>query len=92
MPAAILIPLKHCPQTKSALEAAAVANGAGLTPPANGLKFPPMSVDQLSSGLIPTGKGGVLDEEETVEVVSCMNLDGSWVDNHLRWGVYVVFK
>lgn len=51
-----------------------------------------MSVDQLSSGLIPTGKGGVLDEEETVEVVSCMNLDGSWVDNHLRWGVYVVFK
>lgn len=69
-----------------------MANGADLTPPADGLKFPPMSVYQLAEGLIPKGKGGVLDEEGTVEVVSCLNLDASWVENHLRWGVYVVIK
>lgn len=51
-----------------------------------------MSVYQLAEGLIPKGKGGVLDEEGTVEVVSCLNLDASWVENHLRWGVYVVIK
>ncbi|KAI0145466.1 SAF domain-containing protein [Xylariaceae sp. FL1272] len=80
--------------TKSALEMAAVANGCDLTPPSDGLKFPPCGVWDLPEVLKPKSVAGCgqLDKKGTVEVVSCMEKDGRWVFNDLRWGVYVIIE
>lgn len=78
--------------TKSALEMAAVANATGLTPPADGLQFPPCGVDDLPSILKPRAAGGLLERDGTVEVVSCLERDGRPVFRDLRWGVYAVFE
>jgi predicted homoserine dehydrogenase-like protein len=71
--------------TKSAIEMAAVANGTGLEPRAEGLRFPPVGCEELAEALGPGSNG-------TVEVVSSLQRDGSPVSHDLRWGVYVVFK
>lgn len=71
--------------TKSAIEMAAVANGTGLDPRAEGLRFPPVGCDELADALGPGSQG-------TVEVVSSLQRDGSPVARDLRWGVYVVFR
>jgi predicted homoserine dehydrogenase-like protein len=71
--------------TKSAIEMAAVANACDLQPPADGLAFPPCSVDELAQALGRPGPG-------VVEVVSSLRRDGSPVDRDLRWGVYVVVE
>ncbi|OAA59200.1 SAF domain-containing protein [Niveomyces insectorum RCEF 264] len=84
--------------TKSALEMAAVANGSNLDPPADGLQFPASSAKDLSTVLRPASVGGQLadavttDGKGTVEVVSCMEKDGRWTVNHLRYGIFVVIK
>ncbi|MEQ9491566.1 MAG: Gfo/Idh/MocA family oxidoreductase [Alphaproteobacteria bacterium] len=78
--------------TKSALEMAAVANATGLTPPEDGLLFPPCGTDHLAQILKPADEGGVLAGKGMVEVVSCLERDGRPVHNDLRWGVYVVFE
>lgn len=77
--------------TKSALEMAAVANGCDLTPP-SGLKFPPCGKHDLPEVLKPESDGGQLPNKGTVEVVSCIEKDGRWVFDDLRWGVYVVIE
>ncbi|KAK5081135.1 hypothetical protein LTR05_007928 [Lithohypha guttulata] len=77
--------------TKSALEMSAVANGCGLRPP-NGLKFPPCGTHDLPQVLKPKSEGGQMESYGTVEVVSCLETDGRWVHNDLRWGVYVVIE
>jgi predicted homoserine dehydrogenase-like protein len=77
--------------TKSSIEMAAVANATGLGVPATGLAFPPASVDELPSVVIPRADGGVLERPGTVEVVSSLRRDGSEIAAHLRWGVYVTF-
>ena len=71
--------------TKSAIEMAAVANGTGLEPRPEGLRFPAVGCDELAAALGPESPG-------TVEVVSSLNRDGTPVPRDLRWGVYVVFK
>ena len=78
--------------TKSALEMAAVANACGLTPPRDGLSFPPCGVDDLPSVLRPRSDGGILAERGTVEVISSLERDGRPVFRDLRWGVYAVFE
>jgi predicted homoserine dehydrogenase-like protein len=78
--------------TKSALEMAAVANGCGLSPPEDGLSFPPCGVDDLPTILRPVADGGILPAKGTVEVVSSIERDGRPVFRDLRWGVYVVFE
>ncbi len=77
--------------TKSALEMAAVANACDLSPPDNGLSFPPCGVDDLPSVLRPMEHGGILARRGTVEVVSSLERDGRPVFRDLRWGVYAVF-
>jgi predicted homoserine dehydrogenase-like protein len=71
--------------TKSAIEMAAVANGTGLEPGPDGLRFPPVGCEELAEALGPGSDG-------TVEVISSLQRDGSPVERDLRWGVYVVFK
>lgn len=78
--------------TKSALEMAAIANACGLTPPSDGLLFPPCGVDDLASILKPAAEGGVLERKGMVETVSSEERDGRPVFRDLRWGVYAVFE
>ena len=78
--------------TKSALEMAAVANGCELTPPKDGLYFPPCGVDDLPHILRPRADGGILPQKGMVEVVSSIERDGRPVFRDLRWGVYAVFE
>lgn len=78
--------------TKSSIEMAAIANACGLTPPQDGLLFPPCGADDLQSVLIPKTAGGVLAQSGTVEVVSSLHRDGTDVERDLRWGVYAVFE
>ncbi len=78
--------------TKSAIEMAAVANATGLTPPADGLGFPPASRDDLAEVCRPAADGGALAGPGMVEVVSSLQRDGSPIDHDLRWGVYVTFE
>lgn len=78
--------------TKSAIEMAAVANATGLTPPDDGLAFPPCGVDDLPAMLKPRAAGGVLQGKGMVEVVSSIARDGGRLERDLRWGVYAVFE
>ncbi len=78
--------------TKSALEMAAVANACDLAVPEAGLAFPPCGMDDLAHVLRPRSKGGVLEKDGMVEVVSSMERDGREVAKDLRWGVYVVIE
>ncbi|KAF2093829.1 SAF domain-containing protein [Rhizodiscina lignyota] len=78
--------------TKSALEMAAVSNGCDLSPPTDGLRFPPCGVWDLPEVLKPESDGGQLEKKGTVEVVSCLEIDGRAVFNDLRWGVYVIIE
>ena len=78
--------------TKSAIEMAAIANATGLSPPADGLGFPPCGADELATVLRPREDGGVLEGEGMVEVVSSLERDGAPVARDLRWGVYCVFR
>ena len=78
--------------TKSAIEMAAVANCTGLSAPEAGLSFPPCPIEALPELLKPKSVGGMLEAEGRVEVVSCLNRDGSPVVNDLRWGVFVVVR
>lgn len=75
--------------TKSAIEMAAVANATGLTPPDDGLDFPPVGTGDLADVLKPQSDGGRLPASGMVEVVSSLARDGSPLADDLRWGVYV---
>jgi predicted homoserine dehydrogenase-like protein len=78
--------------TKSGIEMAAVANATGLTPPPDGLSFPPCGTDELAEVLRPGNSAGGLHHAGQVEVISSLQRDGSAVARDLRWGVYVVFE
>ena len=78
--------------TKSAIEMAAVANATGLEPQPEGLNFPPCGIDRLPDVCRPRHEGGQLSHRGTVEVVSCVQPDGTPVDRDLRWGVYVTIE
>jgi predicted homoserine dehydrogenase-like protein len=77
--------------TKSAIEMVAVANATGLDVPDGGLSFAPASVHDLPVLLRPRDEGGILPKAGVVDVVSCVTPDERFVDDHLRWGVYVTF-
>jgi predicted homoserine dehydrogenase-like protein len=78
--------------TKSAIEMAAVANAAGLSPAPEGLSFPACGVDDLPRLLKPRAEGGVLAQKGQVEVISSLERDGRPVFRDLRWGIYVTFE
>jgi predicted homoserine dehydrogenase-like protein len=78
--------------TKSAIEAAAIANACDLTAPEKGLSFPPCGVDDLAHVLRPVAEGGMLEGKGLVEVIACDERDGRPVFRDLRWGVYVVVE
>lgn len=75
--------------SKPAIETTAVANATGLESPEGGLKFPPGSMDDMPNLFRPISEGGVLEKKGVVEVVSCLRLDGSEIDHHIRNGIWV---
>jgi predicted homoserine dehydrogenase-like protein len=78
--------------TKSAIEAAAIANACDLKAPMGGLSFPPCGVDDLAQVLRPASRGGMLEDTGMVEVIAADERDGRPVSRDLRWGVYVVVE
>ena len=78
--------------TKSAIEAAAIANACDLKAPSKGLSFPPCGVDDLAHVLRPEAQGGMLEDTGMVEVIASDERDGRPVNRDLRWGVYVVIE
>ena len=76
--------------TKSAVEMCSVANMTGMIPDVPGMHFPPASINDIPSILIPKSEGGILSKTNVVEVISCLNRDGSEIINSLRWGVFIV--
>ena len=76
--------------TKSAVEMCSVANMTGMIPDVPGMHFPPASINDIPSILIPKSEGGILSKNNVVEVISCLNRDGSEIINSLRWGVFIV--
>ena len=77
---------------KSSIEMAAVSNATNLKLPKNGLTYPALSIDQLPSKLISKQQGGLLDQNEQVEVVSCIDKKKNKIKNNLRWGIFIVIK
>ena len=77
---------------KSSIEMAAVANASGLKCPVNGLTYPPIGVYDIANKLIPKDKGGHIDHEGQVEVISSIDRKKIKIENDLRWGVYIVIK
>ena len=77
---------------KSSIEMAAVANASGLECPVNGLTYPPVGVYDIANKLIPKDKGGHIDHEGQVEVISSIDRKKIQIENDLRWGVYIVIK
>ncbi len=78
--------------TKSAIEMCALSNATGLIPQKGGLQFPPVGPKDLPRSLKPKAAGGVLEHSGTVEIVASENRDGVPIRDHLRWGVYIVFR
>jgi predicted homoserine dehydrogenase-like protein len=77
--------------TKSAIEMVAVANATGLAVSDDGLSFAPASAYDLPVLLRPREDGGILPHAGIADVVSCITPDEQFVENHLRWGVFVTF-
>jgi len=75
--------------SKPAIESTAIANATGLKAPANGLSFPPASVEQIPTVMRLRRDGGVLDEKGVVEVASSLKPDGTSVGYDIRKGVWV---
>ncbi len=78
--------------TKSSIEMAAVANATGIQVQDNGLYFPPAGCSSLPQILKSKELGGVLDKEGVVEVVSSLERNGEEIKDHIRFGVFVVYK
>jgi predicted homoserine dehydrogenase-like protein len=78
--------------SKPAIESTAVCNATGLVAPADGLTYPPASIDEIPALCRPRVEGGVLDTKGQVEVISSLQRDGTPIAYDIRFGVFVVFE
>jgi len=78
--------------TKAAIEMAAVANAAGLTPSDEGLTFTPGNVEEIATICRPSAVGGVLARDGSVDVMSSVTRAGEWIPFNTQEGVFVVVK
>lgn len=78
--------------TKAAIEMAAVANAAGLTPSDDGLTFTPGDVTEIATICRPESIGGVLANNGSVDVMSSVTREGDWIPNNTQEGVFVVVE
>jgi predicted homoserine dehydrogenase-like protein len=78
--------------SKPAIESAAIANACMLKAPANGLAFPPGAIEDIPQLMRPKAVGGVLEDTEMVEVISCLTAEGQPIPNDIRKGVWVAIE
>lgn len=78
--------------TKAAIEMAAVANAAALTPSDKGLTFTPGDVTEIATVCRPESLGGVLANDGSVDVMSSVTREGEWIPNNTQEGVFVVVE
>lgn len=78
--------------TKAAIEMAAVANAAALTPSDEGLTFTPGDVTEIARICRPDSAGGVLANDGSVDVMSSVTREGDWIPNNTQEGVFVVIE
>jgi predicted homoserine dehydrogenase-like protein len=56
------------------------------------MHFPAVDVRELPNVLCHERQGGILHSEGVVEAISAMRSDESWVEKHLRGGVFAVLE
>jgi predicted homoserine dehydrogenase-like protein len=56
------------------------------------MHFPAVDVRELPNVLCHRRHGGILDNEGVVEAISAMRPDETWVERHLRGGVFAVLE
>lgn len=78
--------------TKTLTENCCAANASNIIPPKNGIHFPAMEYEDMANLLRPKSDGGILEHSGTIEVPSRFHKDGTPVNSHLRWGVFVSVK
>lgn len=78
--------------SKPSIESAAVSNATGLGVPANGLLYPPASVEDIPFVTRPRSEGGVLERKGMVEVISSLEADGRKIPYDIRMGVWVTVE
>ncbi|MGJ9406367.1 NAD(P)H-dependent oxidoreductase [Nesterenkonia aurantiaca] len=78
--------------TKAAIEMAAVANAAALTPSDEGLSFTPGDMTEIATVCRPESVGGVLAHSGSVDVMSSVTREGEWIPNNTQEGVFVVVE
>lgn len=78
--------------TKAAIEMAAVANAARLTPSDDGISFTPGNVEQIATVCRPAEVGGVLACDGSVDVMSSVERDGTKIPFNTQEGVFVVIR
>ena len=78
--------------SKPAIESTAIANATGLRAPADGLAFPPGSIDDIPTLMRPQSEGGVLEAKGLGEVVSALTTDGEKIPYDIRKGVWVCIE
>jgi predicted homoserine dehydrogenase-like protein len=78
--------------SKPSIESAAVSNATGLGVPANGLLYPPASVEDIPFVTRPIAEGGVLERKGMVEVISSLEPDGRKIPYDIRMGVWVTVE
>ena len=76
--------------TKHSIEMCALSNMSGLVPDIRGMHFPNLDLREIPEKLCRKDKGGILNQEGVVEVVSSIDDDDRAVERHLRGGLYAV--
>ena len=67
-------------------------DGTKSSIPDDGLNFFPSGNSKLVEILRPKKDGGLINNSGTVDVVSSLERDGTEIDDHLRFGIFVVFE
>lgn len=78
--------------SKPAIESAAIANACILKAPKEGLAFPSGAIEDIPQLMRPKALGGILEDSEMVEVISCLAKDGTPIVNDIRKGVWVAIE
>jgi predicted homoserine dehydrogenase-like protein len=78
--------------SKPSIESTAVSNATGLAVPADGLRYPPASVEDIPFVTRPIAEGGVLERKGMVEVISSLEADGRRIPYDIRMGVWVTVE
>lgn len=78
--------------SKHSIEMAALANAAGLSVDVRGMHFGAIDLRDVPDTLCHERHGGILRTEGVVDALSALRPDETWVDKHIRGGVWAVIE